>query len=143
MIFIYAQPDPLDFFVRYWWRNLLFINNFYPLSEVCLSWSWYLSVDFQCFTIGTIILIIFTNNKWIAGSIFSAIFLGATFYNGYLGYMLNYQFTLDVEFQTINVFYTALWSRISGYFVGIICGWYLSVYERKLSLSWVSWRVKS
>lgn len=105
---------------------------------MCLSWSWYLSVDFQCFTIGTVILIIWTNNKWIAGSIFSVIFMGATLYNGFLGYTLNYQFTLDVEFETINVLYTALGSRINGYFVGMICGWYLSVYERKTSLSQVS-----
>lgn len=102
---------------------------------MCLSWSWYLSVDFQCFTIGTIILIIWTNNKWIAGSIFSIIFLVATFYNGFLGFTLNMQFTLDMEFETINVMYTALWSRICGYFVGMICGWYLSVYQRKLKLS--------
>lgn len=105
---------------------------------MCLSWSWYLSVDFQCFTIGTIILVIWTNNKWIAGSIFSVIFLAASFYNGFLGYKENLQFTLDVEFATLDVLYTALWSRISGYFVGIICGWYLSTYERKLSLSKVS-----
>lgn len=100
-----------------------------------MSWSWYLSVDFQCFTIGTIILVIWTNNKWIAGSIFSAIFIAASFYNGFLGYAFNYQFTLDVEYGTLNVLYTAIWSRISGYFVGIICGWYLSVYERNMNLS--------
>lgn len=120
---------------RYWWRNLLFINNFYPLSEMCMSWSWYLSVDFQCFTIGTIILVIWTNNKWIASAIFSVIFMAATFYNGYMGYILNYQFSLDVEFETINILYTSLWSRICGYFCGIICGWYLSTYERKMKLS--------
>lgn len=114
---------------------MLFINNFYPLSEMCMSWSWYLSVDFQCFTIGTVILIIFTNNKWIAGFIFSLIFIGSTVYNGINGYLLNLQFSLDVEFATINILYTSLWSRICGYFCGIICGWYLSVFERKMKLS--------
>lgn len=102
---------------------------------MCMTWSWYLSVDFQCFTIGTIILVIWTNNKWIAGAIFSIIFLAASFYNGLMGYVLDFQFQLDVEFDTINIMYTALWSRICGYFCGIICGWYLSTYERKLKLS--------
>ena len=25
---------------RYWWRNLLNIQNFWPLTEMCAGWSW-------------------------------------------------------------------------------------------------------
>ncbi|KAK7474874.1 hypothetical protein BaRGS_00033876, partial [Batillaria attramentaria] len=33
---------------KYWWTNLLYINNFYSsLKDQCIPWSWYLSVDMQ------------------------------------------------------------------------------------------------
>lgn len=25
---------------KFWWRNALFIQNFFPLKEMCMSWSW-------------------------------------------------------------------------------------------------------
>lgn len=31
----------------YWWRNLLYIQNMWPMSEMCMTWSWYLAADFQ------------------------------------------------------------------------------------------------
>ena len=44
---------------KYWWTNLLYINNFYPrkfLNE-CMIWSWYLSNDMQFFVLAPIIII--------------------------------------------------------------------------------------
>lgn len=41
---------------NYWWRNLLFIQNLYPLSEMCMSWSWYVATDFQLFILSSILL---------------------------------------------------------------------------------------
>ena len=31
----------------YWWRNLLYIQNWWPFKEMCMNWSWYLATDFQ------------------------------------------------------------------------------------------------
>lgn len=25
---------------RFWWRNIIFIQNLFPLEEMCMSWSW-------------------------------------------------------------------------------------------------------
>lgn len=46
----------------YWWRNVLFIQNFFPLSEMCLSWSWYVAADFQLYMLGLFLLLIST--RW-------------------------------------------------------------------------------
>lgn len=37
----------------YWWSNLIFLNNFVPwnLIDVCLPWTFYISLDFQFFLI--------------------------------------------------------------------------------------------
>lgn len=34
---------------KYWWTNLLYINNFYPMraNDMCMPWAWYLAVDMQ------------------------------------------------------------------------------------------------
>jgi peptidoglycan/LPS O-acetylase OafA/YrhL len=43
---------------NYWYRNLLFIQNFYPIDKMCLSWSWYVAADFQLFSISSALLVI-------------------------------------------------------------------------------------
>lgn len=43
---------------RYWWRNLLYINNLFPQSEMCMVWSWYMANDTQFYVIGIILLLI-------------------------------------------------------------------------------------
>lgn len=43
---------------RYWWRNLLYINNFFPQKEMCMVWSWYMANDTQFYVIGVILLLI-------------------------------------------------------------------------------------
>lgn len=44
---------------KYWWTNLLYINNFWPkgLQSECMNWSWYLANDMQFYIISPIILL--------------------------------------------------------------------------------------
>ncbi|KAL9976510.1 hypothetical protein ACROYT_G013819 [Oculina patagonica] len=44
---------------KYWWTNLLYINNFWPtsLGKECMNWSWYLANDMQFYIISPIILL--------------------------------------------------------------------------------------
>ena len=39
--------EQCDLCVNNWWRNLLYINNFFPSQECCLGVTWYLSNDMQ------------------------------------------------------------------------------------------------
>ncbi|XP_020606704.1 nose resistant to fluoxetine protein 6-like [Orbicella faveolata] len=43
---------------KYWWTNLLYINNFYPTSFAasCMGWAWYLANDMQFYIIAPAIL---------------------------------------------------------------------------------------
>lgn len=45
---------------NYWWRNVFYIQNMYPLNEMCMSWSWFLSADFQCFCLTSLLLVVYT-----------------------------------------------------------------------------------
>ncbi|XP_065094144.1 O-acyltransferase like protein-like [Ochlerotatus camptorhynchus] len=43
---------------KYWWRNILYINNWYSFSEMCMIWSWYLANDMQFYVVAIIVLTI-------------------------------------------------------------------------------------
>ncbi|XP_013389109.1 nose resistant to fluoxetine protein 6 isoform X2 [Lingula anatina] len=67
-IFPHMGDGPLWFVVKqvttdncpeYWWTNILYINNFYPVkaADECLPWVWYLACDIQFFLFSPLILI--------------------------------------------------------------------------------------
>lgn len=45
---------------NYWWRNMLYIQNWFPFPELCMIWSWYLANDMQFYVWAIIILILST-----------------------------------------------------------------------------------
>jgi len=40
-----------------WWKNILYINNFFPMTKQCMGWSWYLANDMQFYVISPLLLI--------------------------------------------------------------------------------------
>ncbi|VDL81766.1 unnamed protein product [Nippostrongylus brasiliensis] len=42
---------------KYWWRNLLYINNFFGTEKDCYGISWYLAVDTQLYVAAPVFLI--------------------------------------------------------------------------------------
>ena len=52
---------------KYWWTDLLFINNLWPweMGKQCVGWVWYLANDFQFFLLTPFILLIMYFNKLI------------------------------------------------------------------------------
>ncbi|XP_068737951.1 nose resistant to fluoxetine protein 6-like isoform X2 [Montipora capricornis] len=51
---------------KYWWTNLLYINNFYPTNSgnQCLGWSWYLANDMQFYIISPLVIFLVKRFKW-------------------------------------------------------------------------------
>lgn len=48
---------------RYWWRNLLYINNLFSHDELCMNWTWSMACEMQFFLAFTFILFIYA--KWV------------------------------------------------------------------------------
>ena len=40
-----------DFCAQYVWRNVLFINNFFPYSDLCMGWSWSIALEVQMYLV--------------------------------------------------------------------------------------------
>ncbi|XP_075155470.1 drop dead [Haematobia irritans] len=51
-----------DICKKHWWRNLLFIHNYFGFSNMCLTHTHHLGIDTQLFTVAP--LMIFTMWKW-------------------------------------------------------------------------------
>ncbi|KAF5292693.1 hypothetical protein FQA39_LY13905 [Lamprigera yunnana] len=120
---------------KYWWRNALYINNLFPRSEMCLSWSWYLSADTQFFMVSTFLLILSTIYfKVAAGILFMciAVCIGVT---AYQSYSVQYIPSMDEQFVQLDAIYDLPWNRIGPYLIGVLTGYILTVkLEGKLKL---------
>ncbi|XP_012225930.1 nose resistant to fluoxetine protein 6-like [Linepithema humile] len=120
---------------KYWWRNLLYINNLFDYSTMCMSWTWYLAIDMQFYIISVGLLILSTMYFYIAVVILGILLIGTIVFSGYISYAYEYVPTFDEMFRLANVLYLPSWIRISSYLVGIITGYILVKLNKKLSLN--------
>uniref|UniRef100_A0A336N8P2 CSON009091 protein n=1 Tax=Culicoides sonorensis TaxID=179676 RepID=A0A336N8P2_CULSO len=105
---------------NYWWRNILFIQNFYPNYDMCLNWSWTLAVDMQCFVLCTVIYVFYCSNMNVGKTI---LWLVTGFFSATLFYRLyehSYVPTLDKLFLTLDEIYYPTFARAIPYFIGAL-----------------------
>ncbi|XP_055338682.1 nose resistant to fluoxetine protein 6-like [Paramacrobiotus metropolitanus] len=74
-LIVKQEGSPTEFCKKYWWTNLLYINNIIPLNknEMCMSWTWFLSADMQLFIITPIILAIVVKLPKLGTAIMAAL----------------------------------------------------------------------
>ncbi|XP_057290815.1 O-acyltransferase like protein-like [Hydractinia symbiolongicarpus] len=123
--------------VKYWWTNLLYINNFYPddQSKMCYPVSWYLANDMQFYVISPIILWCMYKFKWIGVFVANgSLLLASLITNGALMYKDNaspvfYQKGVNLLDPNSPVLryqkylYEKPWTRIMPYLVGLVLGY--------------------
>ena len=44
---------------KYWWRNLLYIQNLFGVDEMCVGWTWSLACEMQFTILSTVLLFIY------------------------------------------------------------------------------------
>ncbi|XP_078044851.1 nose resistant to fluoxetine protein 6 [Augochlora pura] len=130
---IVEQPDSSC--TKYWWRNLLYINNLYSWDELCLSWSWYIANDMQYFLYGTILLILYSWRSYVALSLGGFTLLSCIVSNGYLIYVLDYVPSVDGMHRTLTEIYMRPWLRIGPFLVGMATAVILDKMDNKAQLT--------
>ncbi|XP_038051428.1 nose resistant to fluoxetine protein 6-like isoform X2 [Patiria miniata] len=122
---------------KYWWTNLLYINNLYPfpgdLSLQCLGWSWYLANDMQFFVISPVIIyLLYKNAKWGMGLIMTLCLASfgvtayiAAYYGAGVGLIPAYNNNTLVVYgsATADIIYGKPYCRIPAYLVGMVFGY--------------------
>ncbi|XP_076301563.1 nose resistant to fluoxetine protein 6-like isoform X1 [Lasioglossum baleicum] len=127
--------SPSYYCSKYWWRNLLYINNFYSWDELCLSWSWYIGNDMQFFIYGTILLMLYSWRSYIGLSLGAVTLISCILLNGYLAYELDYVPTVDDTHRTLTALYMRPWLRIGPFLVGMFTATIIDKMNYKLNLT--------
>ena len=118
---------------NYWWTNLLYINNVYPVNASgCINWVWYLANDMQFFIVAPLMIVplfyslpvgLLCVGLFLAGS-FAASGFSAGYYNiqaNQFAYLI-YKFAPD---PNADALYFRPYHRIPPYLVGIVLGYLL------------------
>jgi peptidoglycan/LPS O-acetylase OafA/YrhL len=107
----------------YFWRNLLFIQNFFPNTQLCSPITWYLANDMQFFLLSLIIFLILSERKVLRMIVFGLIYVITSIVSIYICLSHKYRFT-DVahgggnDNTSFDTFYVKPWNRISPYLIG-------------------------
>lgn len=62
-VFTPGLPDHITC-PNYWWRNILYIQTWFPFPQLCMLWSWYLADDMQFYVWAIVILILSRRYVW-------------------------------------------------------------------------------
>lgn len=110
----------------FWWRNALYINNFYPLHQFCMIWSWYMANDMQFFLVGMLLLLIGGSSKralkWAAG-ILGGILVLCWITTFTVAWIANYHPRVETPFELFDQLYNKPWFRFGSYAVGLAVGY--------------------
>ncbi|XP_063746127.1 O-acyltransferase like protein-like [Eleginops maclovinus] len=113
---------------RYWWANILLVSNFFPVSETCIPWSWYLSLDFQCYATTPLLIFFYRLNK----RVFVVVAGGLLLLNSVAGAVVTAQLQLPVFVPPIMAsdlyhvyYYIKPYTRYGPFLIGILTGIYL------------------
>ena len=116
---------------KYWWTNILYINNFYPTSfyDTCYTITWYLSTLMQLFIISPIFLLLLYH-FWkiglttIAGTMFISFAIIGTL-AGIENYNANpFQAVIALQ-SSESTIYEKPYCRINAYLIGMVLGFVL------------------
>ncbi|CAD7087739.1 unnamed protein product [Hermetia illucens] len=132
-------PSLIDYpaCAKYWWRNILYINNWYPFNEFCLHWSWYLANDMQLYIMAIILLIVSKRYfKWSV-SILLAILCTSWATSGVVSLHCNYIYKVAKPFESFDILYDKPWQRAGSYIVGMITGYVVHVVRIKPRIPFV------
>lgn len=127
--------SPSNYCSKYWWRNLLYINNFFSWEELCLSWSWYIGNDMQYFFYGSILLMLYTWRSYVGLGLGAVTLLSCMLSNGYLAYDLGFVPTVDDVHRTMTELYMRPWLRIGPFLVGMATATIIDKMNYKLNLT--------
>uniref|UniRef100_A0A7I4XXS6 NRF domain-containing protein n=1 Tax=Haemonchus contortus TaxID=6289 RepID=A0A7I4XXS6_HAECO len=129
---------------KYWWRNMLYINNFFGMKNECYPITWYLAVDTQLYVSAPLFLISLYISPIIGMLVLVLCCSGSVAYT----YVITYQddlpalimgaFALPRVAEFFDKFYQKPWTRCPPYLIGIGVGYLLARLKgRKPKISWV------
>ncbi|KAK6631779.1 hypothetical protein RUM43_013843 [Polyplax serrata] len=119
---------------KYWWRNILYVNNFFTYREMCMLWSWYMAADTQFFVLSAFVLVIAKRYFKTSVSMLFALLISSWCTTAYIAYINQFQVKVQEPLTLFDELYDKPWTRIGPYIVGLFAGWLLCEKNCKLSI---------
>lgn len=132
---IFSLTNPFfDACSKYWWTNLIYINNLYPwkLQEGCMAWGWYLANDMQFYIIAPLIIVPFYYllplGLTVAGVLLTCSFSVTATLSAVYDFQASelaessYGYKTNVTQQSSDFIYGKPWGRVAPYIVGLLLG---------------------
>ncbi|XP_024082192.1 O-acyltransferase like protein-like isoform X2 [Cimex lectularius] len=141
-----------DLCKKYWWRNLLYIHNYFGFENMCLTHTHQLGIDFQLFlSCIVLILLAWKNSKMgfylmaFIGVLSTALRFVVT-YSNKLSVVIYYGISVSQLFNTANLSYILPTHRATVYLMGVGISFYLNrTTDKKISQPWlfIGWCIAS
>ncbi|XP_060067986.1 nose resistant to fluoxetine protein 6-like [Ylistrum balloti] len=132
-----------DFCAQTWWRNLLYINNFFDTYNSCMVWTWYLANDMQFYITSPLLLVPLYFSRRLGGLMCGVFLLGITITTYAVSYYLHLSavlFNADTKLEKseddyFTYYFVRPYCRMGPYIVGIVAGYILYLKERSFKIS--------
>ncbi|XP_026838898.1 uncharacterized protein LOC6555548 isoform X1 [Drosophila erecta] len=109
----------------YWWRNILYINNYFPQTEMCMMWSWYMANEMQFYVMAALLLALARKYfKAVAITLF-VFLLSSWSISGIISLTHQYTHKVSLPFESFDFLYDKPWQRVGSYIVGMCAGYVL------------------
>uniref|UniRef100_A0A8C9V890 O-acyltransferase like n=1 Tax=Scleropages formosus TaxID=113540 RepID=A0A8C9V890_SCLFO len=105
---------------KYWWSNLLLMNNLLTVTDICAPWTWYLSIDFQFYITTPLVIFIYRLNKHVLLAFVTILLV--------ISCLTRHTYTY------FQYYYNKPYTRYGPYLVGILAGIFLKTGKQ---LGWV------
>lgn len=132
---------------QYWWRNVLYINTLFPVEQMCMLWSWYLSDDTQFYAVSAILLILATSHFKLSVSLTGLFFVSSLLTTGYVSWTNEHIPNSEDPFTQFDKIYDKPWTRLGPYLVGMVVGWILFKTNLRIRMrkiwAWLGWIICS
>ncbi|KAH8305318.1 hypothetical protein KR044_002142, partial [Drosophila immigrans] len=139
-----------DICKQHWWRNLLFIHNYFGFSEMCLTHTHHLGIDTELFAVAPIFILVLW--RWPRRGLATLLLLctvgtAARYYTTIVNQLSNYiYFGTNIQrlFRTADYMYSFPPHRSTVYIMGILLGYALRKFQGvkltplQLRLGWLA-----
>lgn len=114
---------------KYWWTNLLFINNFF--RHYCMGWTWYIPNDMQFFMTVPILVWVFFKSNIIGYVVIIALTCASFVVNMLVIY--HHEFYVTYRENSADYFYyyyNMPWNRCPPFFIGMLVALFYYSYKK-------------
>ncbi|XP_014475148.1 PREDICTED: nose resistant to fluoxetine protein 6 [Dinoponera quadriceps] len=130
-----------DICKKTWWRNFLFIHNYFGFENMCLTHTHHVGIDMQLFLVSPLMVLLLYKRPKIGALVLAMVASVSTilrFYAMYSRHLSNYIYfgtSIRELFDTANYSYTLPSHRLTVYIIGIFTGYLLRNLPKDFKMS--------